>query len=92
MTAAIFANLVHPVEISVGLRIEIKKMNFRIESQRDANKIAQGATLGRVEIIAQALKGRNNYKGFMSPLQGWHPFPKPTQGCTLGYHIPLRWS
>ena len=34
-------------------------MIFRIESQRDADMIAQGATLGSVSFSLQALQGRD---------------------------------
>ena len=54
--------------------------------------IAQGATLGSVDFIAQALKGRNNSCSFISPFQGCYFSLEPTQGCTLGYYISLRWS
>src|SRR5438552_3347458 len=74
--------------------IACEKMSFRIESQRDADKIAQGATLGSVSYSAQALKGRDKlcFACLMSPLQGWPHGSHHPQGCTLGYRMPLRWS
>ncbi len=72
--------------------IEIKKMIFRIEPRRGAQKIALGTTLGTIIARPQALKGRQKPPNDLSPFQGLGHDPQPTQGCTLGYFLSLRWS
>ena len=72
--------------------IGIKKMIFRIELRRSGKKIAQGATLGMGKKRIEALKGRQSVSSFLSPFQGLRRKFPLTQGCTLGYCIPLRWS
>ncbi len=64
--------------------IEFNKMIFRREPQRGDKIIAQSETLGMVGKDAMPCK----VEIIISPLQGLGY----TQGCTLGYHIPLRWS
>ena len=65
-----------------------KERIFRTEPRRGGKKIAQGATLGTGRKRTQALKGRDNYY----VLSGLGASGARSQGCTLGYHIPLRWS
>ncbi len=70
----------------------IKKMIFRIELRRSGKNIAQGVTLGMGKKRTQALKGRQSVSFCPSPFQGLGRNLLSTQGCTLGYCIPLRWS